>query len=52
MSERVAFLPAGARCPVPFAELGAMPDGRWGLVSDQPWLAFEGGDPLELLYLS
>ena len=52
MSERVAFLPAGVPSPVPFAELGGSPEGRWGLVSDQPWLALQGNDPLELLYLS
>jgi hypothetical protein len=50
--ERVAFLPAGARSPVPFAELGSSAAGAWGVVSDEPWLALTGEDPLELLYLS
>jgi hypothetical protein len=52
MSERVAFLRSGAVPPVPFSPIGTAPEGSWGVVSDEMWLAAHGDAPLELLYLT
>lgn len=52
MSVRVAFLPVGSVSAVHLDELGRIPAGAWGAVDDQPWMATEGSDGLELLYLS
>ena len=52
MSPRVAFVPAGHQPILPWHGLGECPDGRWGLLEDEAWLAAEAAGEIELLYLS
>ncbi len=52
MSARVAFRTADSGSAIPFVQLGQAQTGAWGLVEDPAWLAAQGGDDLELLYLS
>ena len=52
MTARVVFHAAAVASALPVDEIARAPDGAWGLVDDQRWLAQPGPDGLELLYLS